>query len=727
MARTLNSSWLETFRRAHVQPRFLLTLEDGTNTWELLDGPCDNFTADIGLSSVDPIAGSLDPLTRELEIGGLTLSVDDDWLRDVYSSNRLRGVKATVKIGSKELAKSNFENYFIGPVESVLPSGAGESAKIEVLSAFKVLEDSKIVGYWIREHPLDVMLDIIDNKVGLDSSLRDASSFDPSNYTDISHFVVSRCGVPGGANALGPLNSPTSAFDLLIELAELLNGTLFADDAAGKLTFKLVDPTASADADWGEDTISYLRQTATDANLVNRVSVAVGPHENRRKQLFLYRDDDTDSQSDHAYPGTSKRILEHKIDVTLKWLPLAMANLLDSNGTGPLNNSDTSGVLKGTALTAYSGMREAESGPQPSDAQISSSRPMYVQRLAYNREDASAEEIIKIESLTPVPAHQTDIDISDPETNADVTESNLTYWAGFSSATRGALGTSSSGNTGPNNAGSQCVDITLPVWLAQRILERFGEGTWEIEVTTGLEEFGTELGDLVTITWPEFLAYNQNGLSGSQKWEVIGKETDPDEGEIRWVLASINTVSNTRSQTGIPTLDGTRVELTASIEATDVWQGHSASGLTVTNPGGSGLDIEVSPGNASAGHFRGRSSTTRSKTLSASKDTYIYKDVFTGAVSLVEVSNGGTEPIHQSNEVQIAKVVTDGSDVTSIDTTGKPTNVLQDLYVDTDQQANDSINQDKVIEATLGSYHLDKREQTTNMVANGNFSVATKG
>jgi len=70
-----------------------------------------------------------------------------------------------------------------------------------------------------------------------------------------------------------------------------------------------------------------------------------------------------------------------------------------------------------------------------------------------------------------------------------------------------------------------------------------------------------------------------------------------------------------------------------------------------------------------------------SHTYTASKDTYVYLD-YAGAFIYSEVANGASQPSTPSNSIIIAKVVTDGSAITSVSDLRQTTPVNLRIYLD---------------------------------------------
>jgi hypothetical protein len=662
MTLTLNANWLAAARRSNVDIVYLVTLTDGSSSWTAQSGPHGTMRHPAHLVSVSELSAQIDPITRQLQIGETELVLTDAFMRPIVSGSRLRGQKATVKVGFYDLSESDFVDYFVGPVEGVKPQG--NVVTLTCLSALEILRQHKITGYWFQLHPLDIMYDILATKVGLHADLIDADSFDPDNYTDISHLVVGRYTTTAIGDGVvfqdTAIREPTPAFEILDELARLLHGTVYVTHS-GKVSFRIFDASASAAATWSADDFTNIEVISIDDNVVNRVDVTLNPARGSAVPEWddIYRQEDTTSQADLAYPGTSERIADHVIETT--WLRSRLHCKQAGNtsfNSPPVTAAATSFILSsGFILMSTSGTQTANrkaTGAAATAATVSADRPLYLL--------TDANEIIKVTSLSQrADATGLDMWILDPATGQRVSTGPLANHWDASGATRGVGGTVAA-------AFSRAMDVTVAYHLADKILKRCNYGLKRIRLKTlRMSEFDKEVGDLVRVSWSQFLAYGLDGVGSSDgTWEITRKSLAKDgiDWELAWAAESSYTVA----------LDPAAVEfvddsnfwgLVARLADESTFSKYVVAGLDVRHS--SGLTVSVDAGVAAGGGARYESTAATSATVRASRDSYVFLNIATGGLSVIDVANGGDAPFVDGAELLIAKIVADASTVTSID------------------------------------------------------------
>lgn len=685
MTLSISDNWKERAGRDSNALRFILEITKGVTTWAALDGLCDSFSYPVALNSHSPFSQKMDVLERRIAIGENTVVVDRDWIRDVIVANRLRGSKMRLKIGFKDLAESDFVNFWTGVIEGVFPEPTPETetgeVRLEGKSAFEVLRQAKVTGQWVQVHPLEAIYKGdgtgVLERAGLDSSLIDTAAFDPDAYNTISHIVVTRASL-GTVYTDGTVREPTSALDLADELAMLLNGMLYTKED-GTISFRVFDPSAAAVAAWDRSTFDEddVRQVSLDDDLINRVDFKFLP-EGQAAQFAgggastfngVYQANDTDSQAAHAYPGTSERVIGHKAESLWITHGAAVVGATDS-GSG-ISAAATSFVLFGAATVTFCGTRESyPPGGQPANAKISAARPLYLM--------TDSGEIIKATSMTvrstaiAGPMALTD------ETGAHVSVGPFyTRWD-ISGVTRGALGTVAA-------EADQVFDITTEVYLAEQWLKRHGNGIPKVEVTTELEEFDKELGDFVTIDWEGYLAYGLDGIEAADgNWEIVSKDYDPENASagVKWLLAWAGVASPTLGHLAIPKIweRGVAANALDAVQNEYIAQKHVVNGLTVSH--GSGLDVVVAAGTAAAGSLRATLPADVTITLPANSDCYIFFDLVTGTPHAVAVAHDATAPTGGGWSIRLSKVLTNASNAYSIDgVTDVPTHPINGLNI----------------------------------------------
>lgn len=667
MALSPTAAWNEAFLRADAQIRFLIDIYDGTTHWKATSGSMvstsDLYSEPIAVEKVAPVGVTLDPLTRETQTQELFVDVQDKWLRPILVNNRLKGQEVTVKLGASELDESDFLAFFAGPIDEIHPID-GQIISLAILDMFAVLTDKKILGYWMNKHPLQILYagdgSGILEKADVPTALIDTTSLDPSNavYTgDISHFILSRGGGPG--MYWSALVDPTPAFEVANEITQLINGH-FVTNEAGQLKFIRFDGGAAAAGSWTVDDIlpGSFRQPALDENIINRFVALFTRAKADLKHTHVHRVDETVSQSAYAYPGESVRVLSTPTLET-SWLD-TFNYMLDD-----ITDSDTSLRIWSNGAHAISGSKDGS----PAWATVSASRPVYLLLDSSFIPGINNKEIVKATACSITSGRKGPGPTTNPDGGATVHEYyNIDMT--FSGASRGQLGTSASAHVGVtthDKMHTKIIDITILVNLADEILSRFKNGAPVIELETLLTQYKYQIGDLMNITYDHYLAYGSDGLDGADKWEIVGKEADPysKPPRIKWTLSFAGTASPTRTHkfdgAGRASPDSFRLD---QLENQDLIQPHIIWGLDVVIK--SGLVGTVEAGEAAGHGARAVVVEDSDYTFTASKDTYVALDLVTSSIGFMAVNNGAAAPDIAYHELQLAKVVTDGSGITSI-------------------------------------------------------------
>ncbi len=413
--------------RSGARPVFVMEVDDGTNQWyaqtEMMG---DNIDYDPSIVNIDPISAKYDPRTKKVQMSRLTVTVvggasGDALWRDIIAANRLKGAKVEVLFGPAESSFTDFSTndlqpYFGGIFDDFKVDPEGQLIDLEILDIWTAIDDVKTVGVWFDQHPLEIALDILDNRVGLDSSLRDATTFDPSDAANAnnSHLNVWRCAAPSSYYIDNPVTSPTSSFQLVQELLQIVDGVLVPDET-GKLAVKIFDSTAASVRDWTDDEVIELRQEEVGSTIFNRVLSACSgtgqPWFHSKAGVWVIPSDnfyvatDEDSLATYAGPVASEGAIDEVIE-----------NIWIMGGAGyvqqPIQLDDTS--MRITGGLGWCGFRDLiPPGSQPADAKPSASRPVYI--LLRRADNLGVWECVKITSqCTPVNSGITRMPYFDP-------------------------------------------------------------------------------------------------------------------------------------------------------------------------------------------------------------------------------------------------------------------------------------------------------------------------
>jgi len=690
MPLTPTANWTAAFAQSSVADRFYVEITDNTpTTWSAVSGTCDQIDAPESVQGVAAISAELDPLTREVQTGQIDVTFDDAFLRPIIVANRITQAQITVTLGARELASADFISYFSGIIDSIHPSDDKQGITVSCLDAFGMLKTREIVGYWFNQHPLQIIKDILD-KAGVPAGLYDATSLDPSQaqYTTIKHFNMSRIRPVVG--------KPTNAWELVQEVAELINGQ-FITTAAGKLSFVLFDNSASTDFAWDADTLLSFSTREVHSRILNEFTVNFSRLDERTDKLtehtqkYLMRDDD--SQGNYAYPGESDRIMAESL--TTDWLDQQVV-LAES-----IDNSQTTGIIiQGASLPSFCGMcysGNSTLATKPSWTDLGASNKLYV--------DLDGEVITATGYTFGVAGTTLDNTsgysyVIDPADGVQDQLGKRPSIAELTGVTRGSSPVAHDGWDRGAQTATRVYDVTIPQALSEAKIERFGDGIDVIEVTVDLREFPATLGDVGTVTDDTFVRFGKDGTDTGDKWEIIGKELDLDAKEIRYTLASAETASPTTSfTTGSISTSGLEAVRTLDAGGGGSFSAGVGTGFELT---ASGLDVTVAAGTSVNGSLTSHLNADATITVDASRDTYLYRDVVSGAVSAISVATAAAEPPSAPTEHLIGMVVAGASSVT----------------LRTEQVSRST--------ATV-STGSNEAPRSGNLITNGNFSQVKKG
>jgi hypothetical protein len=409
VAITVTDAWKAAVQRSDARIRFLATIEDGTSTWNALDGSSDTLAYpaySVGLAGPpSSVGGELDPLTREVTINEIVVPFRDAYLRPIVVAGRLKGQALTVKMGAAELGAGDYCYYGSGIIKSCIGDGTGQVITVTCADPFQILEDTDITGVWIDKHPLEILYDGagggVLEKVGIPAALIDTAAFDPTNYTSsISHWNMVRGG--DFQHWEFTLLDPTSALDIANHLAMLLSGNFLIDNQ-GRFSFTRFDASASVAATWTADDIISCKHVEQRGDIINEVIVGFfasggtfAANKGNETGMLEWRDQDDDSLGNYAYKGGATDKLFTK---TIKTSWINAYCKLKSSFLGLPDNTDTQMILEGDAVWGMTGMRQASGVPQPAESMVTSDRPAYF--MLRGQAPKYTVEIIKVTEMCP--------------------------------------------------------------------------------------------------------------------------------------------------------------------------------------------------------------------------------------------------------------------------------------------------------------------------------------
>jgi hypothetical protein len=725
MALALSQAFLDAYAKANPEPVLIVKVTTGAGTSTATFGRSDNLTYPESVLSVTPITKSLDILSNAVTAGGLTLQFAKDNFFEVLWQSRLKNQKIEVLIGEASMSEGDYEPFFLGVIESVKPTEDRYvvSAKTPIL----LTDEHNIVGAYYANHPLEIVEEIFDD-AGFESSMFVSSEYDPTDvaYTStISHWNSSfgHTWIPqrtqeGRNENIKKSTEATKATDLLRDLTVLLNGRT-VEDEQGRIRFHQYDSSASVDDSWTDDDIGAFNIIDLHKWLKNEVEVSFGNFDGNKNRHIV---SDSTSQTNFKYPGGNDHVSSHKIETGF----LDNYALIQGGATisaGASSFSIMSGELYTFCGARWPGFLRGGAVSQPASAQLSSVR------LGYLKID---EEIIEIDGMTFNANYASDIKYRSPRSDILVRRtvpSFATVSVSGSGAGRGAKGTTAAEHKWKKDDGTYTYvyDYTIAVALAEAIIDRHSNGVPVIECTTNFSKYNLQIGDFIDITSNRYRAFNRTSLTNAVKWEIIGKEPGVGVGrtDIKWTLAKVTDSAEPAvakvTDTRVP-LDLQSPFLVAAQEKSNesIGENHIINGMAVTSP--SGFDIEIAPGIAANLTGQTQLPDTMELTMNASKDTYISWDTIRGTVGTNQTALGAGTPALLPGHVWLAKVVTDGSGVTSITDPGKVTTALDGaklvpLTVDSGQIATDAITNIKMANNSVDTNELVALSVSTAKVA----------
>lgn len=718
MTLALTTGFQAAVSSAEAEIRFFVQLSVGLASapvhFYAVSGTVANSATDRypeAIRSVSQISAVVDPFTHELDYDEVFIDVDAEWLRPIVVAYRLRGIaRLTCKIGAATQDTDDFMPYFAGRIKEITPIDG--TYHITCLSQVERLKETTVNGAWFLTHPLEVIYtdtpqfgySVLED-AGFYTTEIDTDAFDPehANYADIGHLIVGRCGGPNDAAGRPTPVRNANAFDIIQEICTLLNGHFFADEN-GKFTFRKFDASAAAVFNWTGDHIleNSFKQIITDENICNHINVRYGRQANGEYGREYGAQDVTSQQAfcDKSDEGKYKSFFK---TIETDWVNGVLIPWRASFAAGDASIDGAYGDTH--MLCGNYNDRTAGISSGGATRRVSADRPLYL-RI----DTGSSVEYAKCESLDRKTAHRHTVRVSAYNGAALFYLGPYCGEVDFDSLTRGIRGYAAVAG----DSTTEIRDITCLVLLCDELLGRFAYGCPVIEVSTLLSEYAYQIGDVGTVTIPEFCSYGNNGITSSTTWEIIGKEVNVygDPPSIKWTLA----VNGTASVSPTISPDAIRIPVDrewALYNGQEVLtQPHIASGLTMAVPDPKSLTGTLIAG---SGWVGGRYITVPNNveyTFTASKDSYVYWMHPTG-LHVVEETLGAAAPPAAPLMLFIAKVVTDGTGITSITTTGQETTPLD----------GDKIKAGTIAETQLGVGSVTNLKLGDGAVTNTKFSA----
>lgn len=698
MALTLTANWLKEMSRADVQIRFYLHLLTSGPFFDCTSGSfsssSDLYHTPEAIRSIGQIGARIDPFTRRPDTNEVILVVDKNWFKPIILNYRLKkAITCYVYIGTSNLNMADMACFIKGTIEEIHIEA--DTVSFKIIDFLNAIKKTEIYQAYRNSHPLEVLYNAatssgILNKCNVNTNDIVSATFNPEDAaytTSYSHYVMGRDPFmfmdDSNKDDLNKILEQQSvsgnAVDLISQISQLFYGTVrFQED--GKISFKKFNFSESAVTIWDEDVIipGSFKQISED-NICNNITIKI-----RGKPVD--HGDGTLASEDHnlvVSDADSASAFSDPTDTTSGWYcKTTTCDFWDK----PFNIANGETVVPANATWNVFCLTPNVCGIS---ASTNASRRVSANRKAYYYTpwtvftgSGGFERAYELVSATG----QT----IDTATAVYQTQSSgigqLPAITGYTNSITQLTGitrqvaTDGFGAVDPLDDRNEIYDVTILHDSACELLKRFGYGCPIIELRTLITQYSYQLGDIVSPIIPEFMDYGKDGLTASDRFEIIGKETDPFSTlpSIKWTLAYA-------SQSHTPTYKwgGESVAVRGAFQVQpngDSFQGHVPYGLTFTIKAGLVGTLSAGYATSSFGSF----SLLEDKdfTFTASKDTYVFINFVFNSIFFVPVANGSTSSILQKRCVFLSKVVTNGSAITSISTTyvsGAITNI-KELY-----------------------------------------------
>lgn len=705
MVLSLNSALDAAFHRGTAELRFrVLIWHDAFSFYEFIDGRCSHSSADQLPKSVSSVTG----VKREIDVEKSATQAEectvtfrlDGATEELVTDTGVLGAWMEIFVGTDDVDKGNYAPYFAGICEE--PRCSVGEVEITARTLERKFGEVNILGGWIARHPLQALRDVV-TRCGLQESAHfDAATFDPVNYTDISHFVVARASV-ADLWFQQSYEDPQRAQLLIDGLVPLLNARFLALED-GKMALRKFDSSAAVADTWTDADIDEIEPSDLYKHLCNQYRVSSHPtfsEGQTGREAYQYQSAIRDLDSQNRFKLVAKLIGNGRNVREKEFLTdwVTGVGQLQENGAGQVF---TSAAVPGPGsyfpvgwdlVTSMAGCRFypsvwADGDSQPATAQLSDSRTAYFR---------IENEIIEVDRCTvPTKAsnpYAVDTYYHDPYVPTTLGEwTDLAVWDAldlgcvqtynfpgkvqYRVKARGCFGSKAAAHA----TSTRIADITIPVFMGEQKVARFANGGLMTRVTTGFSKYALQIGDFVNLVTDRFRAYGRKGLTTSTVFEIIGKDTDPfaSPPKITWTLLFAREDVPLSVSIGHlirkPHLGGRGEHDNESVTNAEFGEKYVVSGLAWSKT--AGFVGACTAGVASGVLGRSKLEKAVSYTFAASKDTYVYLDLRSGSMSYMPVANGAAAPAdYNQTMLPLAKVVTDGVGITTV-TDLRPTKAL---------------------------------------------------
>jgi hypothetical protein len=366
MSVALTANFISELRKGENKPTVILELELDSGTVKYSFG-ADSFTDTLGIiGSVSSIANKLDTKKGYSTRGQITFTITGrDNFKNLIKNEYLKNRRVSRYDGFVGLDFSDYVKTFTGTIQDL--SRQGDNLTITVADD---VQDTKIklpvenstktqfINY-MNTNPIDIMLDILKVKLGIDASLVDTTTFESERDIWRNAWTFGRV-----------LREPTKAEDYLNELQEQTQSFIIHDGQ--KISLKVVAPPIPSEV---------VMELTDDDHIMEGLSWDSGYKDNFYNNVVVYYDWDesdkdneanfesaeivanTDSQGSAQWDEIRTKVVKSKWLRTLNWIQptnvtgvtIFHASKDNGTGTGTITYDVSDNTLKWQAPNGVAG------------------------------------------------------------------------------------------------------------------------------------------------------------------------------------------------------------------------------------------------------------------------------------------------------------------------------------------------------------------------------------
>jgi hypothetical protein len=491
--------------------------------------------------SIETIGSQINPTNRSRSISDLDIALVDDGVMREYLRRTYSWINAPVRVylGAQSVSYADGDYLWMGNYK--LDDISIESGIITLTcsDSIKVLTDQKFSGNMWNVHPIDAIKRIFD-VCGFEEY--DENTFDYTNtiHDGIAHWGVSRV-----------VESPESAASLVDELMSLLGGTMLWDPINGAVKYVPFDADGAVGVHIDSSEIADMHVLSLGEGAYTRVSFAIKRGDDRR---VIYARED---------PIAAARGAINELVIESPWIngsyhERGPAKLVS---TAPWDPQDQYGneiayeqdqvlfVVELAGMAGFCGTRkllDTNASPYAESSWTSNavgSLDAEHEAILLLIDSSSQHEFMLCTSAVHYPGESpSGIQIEQargyanpqntpllPLGNSLHLETAQPRWIRYGVSERGYLGTLPNRWVVPRSereAKLELYDVTIPVAVARRILDRPQSSMPRVRFRAPLIHANIQVGDMISFDHPDMLLFRQSGATSDVVWEVTSVDIE---------------------------------------------------------------------------------------------------------------------------------------------------------------------------------------------------------